>query len=115
MESSPESFASRQVWYRAAVRSLDGKLVMVNPGNTQENPPVGMRGTIHVSPTLEVDIVLPYAVTFVRPAENKIIHLDEAQIARLIASEDGGAYSITLPGEIEDPPGKGFVVASPKL
>jgi hypothetical protein len=115
MDNSPHSLDSRQEWYRTAVRSLDGKLVMVNPGGSREKPAVGMRGTLRVTPALDVEIVLQFAVMFARPAENKVIRLDEAQVASLLASENNGAYSITLPGEIDAPPSTGFVVASPKL
>jgi hypothetical protein len=115
MNTTAEASGSHEEKHRAAVRALDGKNVMVNPGPSSVEPPVGMRGTIRVTPSGAVEIMLRFAVMFVRPAETQTVRLDDAEVAQLLASENNGAYSITLPRALEPPPSKGFVVASPRL
>lgn len=98
------------------LRPMHLQPVMVNPGERKENPPVGMRGTIWVSPEGEVDLVLDFAVMFDRPAAKQTIRLTPAQVEILRAAKAReGEYAITLDQPIEVPPTRDYVVKSPRL
>src|SRR5262245_38322581 len=93
------------LYTRADLREMHDEPVMVDPGHAVENPPVGMRGTIHVTPEYEVEIVLQFAVMFDRPAGMETIRLTPAQVATLRAARARtGEYVITLDQPIAAPP-----------
>jgi hypothetical protein len=102
--------------YQSRVRELEGKLVLVAPGSpTKEQPSVGMRGTMRVTPDGVVDIVLQFPAMFDRPAENKVIRLKPDEVPRLLASEQNGAYTYHASDDIDPPPLKDYRVESPRL
>lgn len=88
------------------ITSLDGKQVMVIPAHEEENPPVGMRGTLQVSSNQnrpELSIRLEFPIMFDAPARIQILEVPPEAIAKLIASESSGTYIYQLPGELKIP------------
>jgi hypothetical protein len=88
----------------ADLRQMDQEPVLVNPGASRENPPVGLRGTIRVTPENTVEIDLQFAVMFDRPAANRTIRLSPAQVAALRASKAKySEYVLNLDHPIDSP------------
>lgn len=89
------------------LKNLDGKSVLVRSAADEHNPPVGVRGWIHVVDTGEVsgepkvEMVLEFPDMFNQPAHERIIILREDGIDRLLASERNGAFEFTIPGPID--------------
>lgn len=88
------------------LKNLNGKSVLVRSTSDEHNPPVGVRGTIHVVDTgelgeaLKVEILLEFPDMFNEPAHERVIILREDGIDRLLASEVNGAFQLTIPGPI---------------
>lgn len=87
-----------------SLQQLEGASVLVNPGGRDlPSPPVGMRGTLHVTPGDEVTVELQFAAMFYGKPRTEIIHLGRRQVEELLASESAGTYSVTLPGRVPNP------------
>ncbi len=89
------------------LKSLNGKSVLVRSASDEHNPPVGVRGRIHVVDTgetgsdLKVEIVLEFPDMVNEPAHERIIILREDGVERLLASERSGAFELSVPGPIQ--------------
>lgn len=78
--------------------------VLVMPGDSPDNPAVGMRGSIRVDPQGQVDIDLQFADMYDRPAAMQRVRLNSRQVAQLWASKASyGGYAIRLDGPIPAP------------
>ena len=89
------------------LKNLNGKSVLVRSTSDEKNPPVGVRGWIHVVNTGEtgeakVEIILEFPDMFNEPAHERVIILREDGIDRLLASEVNGAFQLTIPGPIQE-------------
>lgn len=88
------------------LKNLDGKSVLVRSHSDGHNPPVGVRGWIHVVDTGEtggepkVEIILEFPDMFNEPAHERVIILRQDGVDRLLASEVNGAFQLTIPGPI---------------
>lgn len=90
----------------ADILSLDGKQVMVIPAQEEENPPVGMRGTLQVSSNQdrpELSIRLEFPIMFDAPARIQTLAVPSEAIPKLVASESSGTYIYQLPGKLRIP------------
>lgn len=89
------------------LKNLNGKSVLVRSTSDEKNPPVGVRGWIHVVNTGEtegeakVEIILEFPDMFNEPAHERVIILRDDGIDRLLASEVNGAFQLTIPGPIQ--------------
>ena len=70
----------------------------------RRNPPAGMRGSIEVRETAgarpEVRISIEFPQMFNSRAHHRTIVLDDAEVARLLASERNGAFEFTIDDEL---------------
>lgn len=83
---------------------MHGEPVLVMPGESSENPPVGMRGSIRVSPQGQVDLDLQFADMYDRPAAMKRIRLSPQQVQQLWSSKFAyGGYALRIEGRIDAP------------
>jgi hypothetical protein len=86
------------------LRTLNGRIVLVKSTRDHRNPPTGMRGWIEVHETPgappEVRIAVEFPQMFSVPAHHRTIRLDEAALARLLASEYNGTFEFTIDEEL---------------
>ena len=83
---------------------MHGEAVLVMPSQSDDNPAVGMRGSIRVDSQGHVDVDLQFADMYDRPAAMQRIRLNSRQVARLWASKASyGAYALRLDGPILAP------------
>lgn len=80
---------------------LEGSVVLVCSAQDHRNPPSGVRGTIHVHeagdaghPVIAVELQFPQM--FTTRAHRRTIILNDEEIARLLGSEDYGAFTVTV-------------------
>jgi hypothetical protein len=86
------------------LRTMHNEPVLVTPGKSYDNPAVGMRGSIRITPDDQVEIDLQFADMYDRPAAMRRIRLTPEQIILLRASKASyGAYALRLDGLIEPP------------
>ncbi len=90
----------------SSIRELEGKNVLVRSSSDTHNPPIGVRGVIHVAETGEhepakVEIVLEFPDMFNAPAHERIIVLREDGIDRLLASETNGTFELTISAPLD--------------
>ncbi|WP_442888283.1 hypothetical protein [Congregicoccus parvus] len=79
------------------VSAMDRQPVLVLPSRSSEEPPVGMRGTIHVTSDGSVEVHLTFADMFSRPATVRRVPLSAEQVDRLRASKiANGEYTLRL-------------------
>ena len=87
------------------LRELNGRVVLVKSSRDRRNPATALRGSIEVRehPDAEplVNIAVDFPQMFTRPAQRRTITLDEAALARLLASERNGAFEFTIDDELE--------------
>lgn len=89
------------------LHALDGANVLVQ--QTQQSlpgSPVAVRGVLRVTdegqpPTPVVEIVLTHPAMFSTPAFEPVIPLDEDDLATLLASAHGGAYTFVYRGSLD--------------
>lgn len=85
----------------AGLARLDGRIVLVKSRRDRRNPPVAVRGTIEVRPGAsrdepEVRLALEFPQMFTSQAHHRTLVLGRDEIARLLASEDGGTFEIEV-------------------
>ncbi len=90
----------------SALKDLEGKTVLVRTTADAHNPPIGVRGIIHVVETgshdpAKIEIVLEFPDMFNEPAHERIIVLREDGIDRLLASERNGAFELTISAPLD--------------
>ncbi len=89
--------------------SLDGQSVLVSTTADTHNPPIARRGTLRVVPDSpggsesRVEIVLSFPDMFNEPAHQRILPLDARALARLLASERTGAWTLTIDQPLDAP------------
>jgi hypothetical protein len=86
-------------------KQLEGKTVLVRSLIDDHNPPIGVRGWIHVVDTgeeedLKVEIVLEFPDMFEVPAHERMIVLRRDGVDRLLASEKDGVFEWVIPGPV---------------
>jgi hypothetical protein len=92
---------------RSDLTRLNGQSVLVKSTAEQGDPKIALRGTIEATPDEsggKVRIVLEFPDMSNRASHQGIIALDEANAARLLASEHDGTYEYTTARPL-DPPG----------
>ena len=88
---------------------LDGKSVLVRSSTDDRNPPVGVRGWLHVptpanvSDAPRVEVILEFPDMFNEPAHERIIPLDDSEVQRLLELQGEGPYEITLADQLDRP------------
>ncbi len=90
------------------LHELDGKIVLVVSALDRRTPPAGRRGTLCVEnvdgrPRVSVEVDFPEM--FTSRAHVRHVVLNEAQVTSMLATEDYGAFTLTLdePGAPLDP------------
>lgn len=85
----------------AALSGLNGKVVLVQSARDRHNPPTAMRGTIRISndprgqpPAVQIELVFPQM--FTTRAHQRIVTLNDDEVAELIASDTAGACAVTI-------------------
>lgn len=90
-------------------QKLDGKSVLVRSATDEHNPPVGVRGWLHVaaSPTpgepARVEVVLEFPDMYNEPAHERVIPMDDSDVQRLLELQGEGPYDITLEDRLDWP------------
>jgi hypothetical protein len=86
------------------LRALHGKIVLVKSTRDRRNPPTAMRGWIEVNDRVdappEVRIAVEFPQMFTTPAHHRVIPLDDAALARLLATEYNGTFEFTIDDEL---------------
>jgi hypothetical protein len=86
------------------LHQLHGKIVLVKSTRDRRNPPTAMRGSIEVRETPDappvVSIAVDFPQMFTTPAHQRIIPLDDAALARLLASDYNGTFEFTIDDEL---------------
>jgi hypothetical protein len=87
------------------IQKLDGRSVLVQPAHSTHNPPIGVRGTVHVlsglQEPLQLEIALAYPDLVNRPAEKKVIRLTAAQAEEFIKIDSDGDCRCMYPGNLD--------------
>jgi hypothetical protein len=88
------------------IQKLNGRSVLVQPAHSPHNPPIGVRGTLQVSPSSgalppQVEIVIAYPDMFSRPAEKKVLRLDAAEATRLLQTQPDGDCTYLYDGNLD--------------
>lgn len=88
--------------------ALNGKVVLLKSARDRRNPPTGIRGTISVSrdprthdPLVQIEVDFPQM--FMTRAHHRTVTLTQAEVSRLLESEQSGTYSVTLPDQVDPP------------
>ncbi|MEY4940656.1 MAG: hypothetical protein RIQ93_2391 [Verrucomicrobiota bacterium] len=83
------------------LKSLHGKTVLVTSALDQSNPPPGRRGWLETrelsNGDVAVSLVLEFPQMFKSVAHRRTIPLAPEDLARLLASENAGAFTFELP------------------
>lgn len=100
------SFSPYNPMTTSELRHLEGKTVLVRSAGDTHNPPVAVRGSIHVVDTGEtgdakVEVVLEFPDMFNEPAHQRIIVLREDGIDHLLSSERNGAFELTIDAPLD--------------
>ncbi|HVS51398.1 MAG TPA: hypothetical protein VHD62_03500 [Opitutaceae bacterium] len=86
------------------LRSLDGKTVLVHSARDHHNPPSAVRGTIEIRTEAggqRVAVVLEFPQMFATRAHRRTRLLAEEEVVRLLASENNGAFELTVPESLD--------------
>ena len=88
------------------VNELEGKLVLVRSAQDAHNPPTGRRGTLRVvnpagsgRPVVQVELDFPQM--FTTRAHQRVVTLDDEEVAEILASEHYGAFTVTLKDRLD--------------
>jgi hypothetical protein len=85
-------------------RTLNGRVVLVRSTRDRRNPPTAMRGWIEVHESAEaapeVCVAVEFPQMFTSRAHHRTFHLDDAALARLLASERNGTFEFAIDEEL---------------
>ena len=85
------------------LKELKGRIVLVRSTRDRRNPPTAMRGWIEVHETgtaPKVSVAIEFPQMFMIPAHHRVIPLDQAGLARLLATEQEGVFEFTIDEEL---------------
>jgi hypothetical protein len=87
----------------ADLQRLQGGIVLVESASDYHTPRTGLRGSIEVVDHggLHVQIALEFPQMFLTPAHHRVIPLSEADVARLLESEQHGTYELVIDGPLD--------------